>query len=83
MNNTIRHDKNGFAVLQRQKGKSLTAEAIKWALEEINQATKPIAIKPTHVWTDELSPCKRCTNHPSNGGSGLCSCTLGTPQVVY
>ena len=21
--------------------------------------------------------CKRCTNHPSNGGSGICHCTLG------
>ena len=20
--------------------------------------------------------CKRCTNHPSNGGSGICQCTL-------
>lgn len=21
-------------------------------------------------------PCKRCSNHPSNGGSGICHCTL-------
>ena len=25
--------------------------------------------------------CKSCSNHPSNGGSGICNCTLGTPQV--
>lgn len=25
--------------------------------------------------------CKSCRNHPSNGGSGICNCTLGTPQV--
>lgn len=27
--------------------------------------------------------CKNCSNHPSNGGSGICFCTLGTPQVTY
>ena len=25
--------------------------------------------------------CKACSNHPSNGGSGICNCTLGTPEV--
>lgn len=25
--------------------------------------------------------CKSCSNHPYNGGSGVCNCTLGTPQV--
>ena len=28
------------------------------------------------------SPCQTCSNHPSNGGSGVCHCTLGT-QVIY
>lgn len=23
-------------------------------------------------------PCKSCSNHPSNGGSGICFCTLGS-----
>lgn len=27
-------------------------------------------------------PCKSCPNHPSNGGSGICNCTLGTMQVT-
>ena len=27
-------------------------------------------------------PCKSCSNHPSNGGSGICNCTLGSP-VTY
>lgn len=26
--------------------------------------------------------CKTCPNHPSNGGSGNCNCTLGTPKVT-
>lgn len=27
-------------------------------------------------------PCKNCSNHPSNGGSGICNCTLGLPKVT-
>lgn len=23
--------------------------------------------------------CKSCSNHPANGGSGICNCTLGVP----
>jgi len=26
--------------------------------------------------------CRNCSNHPSNGGSGICHCTLGTPPVI-
>ena len=26
--------------------------------------------------------CRCCPNHPSNGGSGICNCTLGLPQVT-
>ena len=25
--------------------------------------------------------CKSCSNHPSNGGSGICNCTLGNVEV--
>lgn len=27
--------------------------------------------------------CKNCPNHPSNGGSGICHCTLGAQPVMY
>ena len=27
-------------------------------------------------------PCKNCSNHTSNGGSGICNCTLGLPKVT-
>ena len=27
--------------------------------------------------------CRNCSNHPSNGGSGICHCILGMTQVVY
>ena len=26
--------------------------------------------------------CRSCSNHPSNGGSGICNCTLGMLQVT-
>ena len=26
--------------------------------------------------------CKHCPNHPSNGGSGVCNCSLGV-QTMY
>lgn len=27
-------------------------------------------------------PCKKCSNHPSNGGSGICHCILVLPRVT-
>ncbi len=26
--------------------------------------------------------CKNCPNHPSNGGSGICNCTLGQAPIT-
>lgn len=26
--------------------------------------------------------CRYCSNHPSNGGSGVCMCILGSPQAT-
>lgn len=28
------------------------------------------------------SPCRTCPNNPKNGGSGICNCTLGLPEVT-
>ena len=33
-------------------------------------------------WEYIPDPCKTCSNHPNNGGSGICNCTLGSP-VIY
>ena len=42
----------------------------------------PIVIYKDGVKTFPIPDvCKSCSNHPSNGGSGICNCTLGTPQV--
>lgn len=26
--------------------------------------------------------CRSCINHPSNGGTGICACTLGSPTIT-
>ena len=34
--------------------------------------------------TDSYIPetCRNCPTHPSNGGSGICNCTLGLPKIT-
>ena len=27
--------------------------------------------------------CRNCSNHPSNGGSGICQCILGQIPITY
>lgn len=36
----------------------------------------------TTTFTNIPSACQNCPNHPSNGGSGNCTCTLGQ-QTFY
>ena len=44
--------------------------------------TDPIVVYKDGVKTFPIpDACKSCSNHPSNGGSGVCHCTLGTPEV--
>lgn len=35
-------------------------------------------------WDDQSIPlaCRSCSNHPSNGGSGICHCIMGLNQVT-
>ena len=40
------------------------------------------SITLTSSATDIPDPCKTCSNHPSNGGSGMCNCTLGGPKIT-
>ena len=40
--------------------------------------------KPLDFYTtsDNIpAACKNCSNHPSNGGSGICHCTLGLEPI--
>ena len=43
---------------------------------------KPTA--PTIYWPNTWIPeaCRSCVNHPSNGGTGICHCTLGSPSIT-
>lgn len=36
------------------------------------------------TWSDSGIPsaCRNCSNHPSNGGSGICHCTLGMTPIT-
>ena len=34
------------------------------------------------IWNNSIpSACRNCSNHPSNGGSGICHCILGSLTV--
>ena len=37
------------------------------------------------IGTDSNVPlaCKGCSNHPSNGGSGICHCILGLTPITW
>ena len=39
--------------------------------------------QPTITFTNIPPACRNCPNHPSNGGSGNCSCTLGGQTLIY
>lgn len=39
-----------------------------------------MTLKDTMTLTDTPDACKSCPNHPSNGGSGVCNCIMGTQQ---
>lgn len=43
---------------------------IEYMLEEIDKT-------PTYIPDN----CKHCSNHSSNGGSGICHCILGSPII--
>ena len=40
--------------------------------------------KKIDTWSSSDIPeaCRYCSNHPSNGGSGICNCTLGMQTVT-
>lgn len=65
------------------------AEALDMAIEALKELPKRRkeakrwkrkALQQERVNTLNQIPeaCKNCSNHPSNGGSGICFCTLGS-----
>ena len=65
------------------------AKSKTWTTEELQELIEK-AFKPPYVYqdTDDTiasipDACKTCSNHPSNGSSGICNCTLGLPEITY
>ena len=56
-------------------------EEVEKLKEEINRLHS-IAHMPFNGESNIPVNCKNCKNHPSNGGSGICHCILGS-QVTY
>ena len=50
--------------------------------EKICRIPYPITLDPAN--TDNIpEPCRNCSGHPSNGGTGVCFGTLGSPTITY
>ena len=65
-------------------------EVIKMDIENTNKTTtENVNININiykNIWTEPYlnipESCKYCSNHPNNGGSGICFCTLGLPKIT-
>ena len=50
---------------------------------DLMDSAEPIFVPFSNVSIDFiLEACRTCPNHPSNGGSGNCNCTLGMPTIT-
>lgn len=63
-----------------------TKQAIKDSFEHPERGKRFSSIEEALAWlnSDEENipiSCKNCSNHPSNGGSGVCHCTLGMTEI--
>lgn len=59
-------------------------ETKEWLPHTIPVKTPDIHFDHQLQWslnTDIPSACQNCSNHPSNGGSGICHCIMGNQQV--
>ena len=36
----------------------------------------------TKSWSNIPPGCRHCSNHPSNGGSGICHCIIGIQTIT-
>lgn len=77
------HDEisKGFTRIEKvmREESAKIAEIIRQAVVEYPYRTAA----PQVVWTNYIpEACRSCTSHPSNGGTGICHCTLGSPSVT-
>jgi len=56
-------------------GKMCPACGWNWVDEREDDMRVPFVPPERSNWSDIPSCCKHCSNHPSNGGSGICNCT--------
>ena len=59
-----------------------------WTTEELQESIKKV-FEPPYIYqeankTSQYIPpaCVNCPTHPSNGGSGICNCILGLPEIT-
>lgn len=46
----------------------------------LNEIPREFKIPKNLLYDKEV--CKNCNNNPKNGGSGICHCTLGIPELT-
>lgn len=74
-------DEESFQKLQRSVDE--LAEAVKALKDQLDrQSTAPYMFYPPTAPSYIPEACKHCSNHPNNGGSGICHCTLGSFTVT-
>lgn len=65
------------------KGFARIENVIREESAKMAEIIREAVVNPSASFSYIPEACKNCSNHPSNGGSGICHCTLGTPQVKY
>ena len=78
--------REGFANIEKVMREE-SAKIGKIVREAVVQNAGAYQYKPTApgiYWPNNYIPeaCRSCMNHPSNGGTGICHCTLGHPTVT-
>lgn len=61
--------------------RDMTPEESKSVSDYMSSISKPTGVNIFDLMN--IPPaCRNCGNHPTNGGSGICHCILGTTQVT-
>jgi cell division septum initiation protein DivIVA len=69
---------------QLQKSIEQLTEEVKDLKKQLAEKQDKFPMISTTPYVDNSipAPCRNCSNHPSNGGSGICHCTLGLTKVT-
>ena len=71
-------------IRQLQKSIEQLTEEVKDLKKQLAEKQDKFPMISTTPYVDNSipAPCRNCSNHPSNGGSGICHCILGLQQVT-